>query len=270
VHTNWASISELERICENIDIVIHTAGMNSQDCAADPTAALEFNGAATSRLVTAAIHSNVRRFIYLSTAHVYCSPLQGKITEATTPQNIHPYATSHLAGECSVLKANQNRLLEGIVIRMSNAFGAPVHKDVNCWELLINDLCKQAVQTQTLRVKSRGNQTRDFVGLGEICVAIERIALIQFQAQQPAIINLGAGISHTILSIAELIQHRSTALLGFEPELRIPADSKQDERKFLSYQSDHLPALGIEIKGIANISEIDSLLQFCEYNFNIF
>ena len=38
-----------------IDVIIHTAGMNSQDCANDPVAALEFNGVATTRLVTGSI-----------------------------------------------------------------------------------------------------------------------------------------------------------------------------------------------------------------------
>ena len=86
--------------------------MNSQDCANDPVAALEFNGVATTRLVSAALSSGVKKFIYLSTAHIYSSPLVGKISEETYPKNFHPYATSHLAGEMAVLKAYKKKKLK--------------------------------------------------------------------------------------------------------------------------------------------------------------
>ena len=95
----WNDFTSLKQLCQGIDVIIHTAGMNSQDCANDPVAALEFIGVATTRLVSAALSSGVKKFIYLSTAHIYSSPLVGKISEETYPKNFHPYATSHLAGE---------------------------------------------------------------------------------------------------------------------------------------------------------------------------
>jgi UDP-glucose 4-epimerase len=98
VQLHWHDAAALERSCRGVDVVIHAAGMNAQDCAADPVSALEFNGLATARLLAAAIRAGVQRFIYLSTAHVYASPLVGTITENTCPRNLHPYATSHLGG----------------------------------------------------------------------------------------------------------------------------------------------------------------------------
>ena len=131
VRIKWNDESTLERICEGIDVIIHAAGMNARDCAADPLGAMNFNGLATKRLVEAASRSGVKKFIYLSTAHIYASPLVGNITEKTLPQNSHPYATSHLAGESAVLHANDCGIIRGLVIRLSNAYGAPTHKNVN-------------------------------------------------------------------------------------------------------------------------------------------
>ena len=91
--TDWKVDSSLEQICNGVDVLIHAAGMNAQDCVADPVAALEFNGLATARLLASAICAGVKRFIYLSTAHVYASPLVGTINEDTCPRNLHPYAT---------------------------------------------------------------------------------------------------------------------------------------------------------------------------------
>ena len=80
----------IESSWEGVDVIIHAAGMNAQDCAADPVAALDVNGVATARLVEAASRAGVKKFIYLSTAHIYASLLVGTITEETLPRN--PYA----------------------------------------------------------------------------------------------------------------------------------------------------------------------------------
>ena len=102
----WEDDRTLEHCCDGVDGVIQAAGMNEQDCAAGPVAALDFNGVATARLIEAASRAGVKKFIYLSTAHIYASPLVGTITEETFPRNLHPYATSHLAGEHAVLSAS--------------------------------------------------------------------------------------------------------------------------------------------------------------------
>ena len=59
VKIQWDSLSKLEEICSGIDVVIHLAGMNAQDCANDPVSALEFNGVATARLVQASMQAKV-------------------------------------------------------------------------------------------------------------------------------------------------------------------------------------------------------------------
>src|SRR3546814_20189177 len=100
--------------------------MNAQNCAANPVEALEFNGVATARLVQAAARVGIRRFIYLSTAHVYCAPLTGTITEDTCPRNLHPYATSHLAGENAVLRAVKAGEISGMVLRFLNVLGVQI------------------------------------------------------------------------------------------------------------------------------------------------
>ena len=102
----WNDDCDLESSCEGVDVIIHAAGMNVQDCAADPATALDFNGVATANLVEAASRAGVKKFIYLSTAHIYASLLVSTITEETLPRNLHPYATSHLAGEHAVLSAS--------------------------------------------------------------------------------------------------------------------------------------------------------------------
>lgn len=264
---DWCDSRALELSCNGVDIVIQAAGMNAQDCATDPVAALAFNGVATARLVAAANRAGVQRFIYLSTAHVYGSPLVGTITEVTCPRNLHPYATSHLAGEHAVLSVNQRGQIEGIVLRLSNAFGAPVHKDVNCWMLLVNDLCKQAVQTRKLVLQTSGLQQRDFIGITEVCRVTEHLAVGNGSSTQPSIFNVGSGVSQSVFAMAQSIQQRCAQVLGFEPVLQRVQGETVEPPRMLSYRVDNLTALGIKPDFLENLAEIDSLLRFCQPTF---
>jgi len=263
----WNYDFDLENSCEGVDVIIHAAGMNAQDCATDPVAALDFNGVVTARLVESASRAGVKKFIYLSTAHVYASPLVGVVTEESYPRNLHPYATSHIAGENTVLSASKREIIQGIVIRLSNAFGAPMHKKVNCWMLLVNDLCRQAVQTGRLVLQTRGLQQRDFIAMNEVCRVAESLAAGDCSSMQLPIFNVGAGISKSVLEMAQLIQQRCTQVLGFNPDLEYKEGVVEEPSLMLTYRTDHLTSLGISTKSLDNIAEIDRLLQFCQRAF---
>jgi len=203
VITQWDSFESLENIMRGIDVVVHASGVNAQDCENDPNVAFEINGVATSNLLKAGIKQKVKRFIYLSTIHVYGSPLGGRITENSPTVGTHPYATSHLAGENSVLMESKKGNIEGIVVRLSNAFGAPVHNNVNCWMLLVNDLCRQAVSHQKLLLNSSGKQRRDFVSLTNVCNAIIYLAECNLEKVDSYLFNIGGNWAPSILEISE-------------------------------------------------------------------
>ena len=266
IQTCWESESSLVETCNNTDLVIQAAGMNARDCTADPVAALEFNGLATARLVRAAGSTGIKRFIYLSTAHVYASPLAGNITESSCPRNLHPYATSHLAGEQVVLSASQRGQIHGTVLRVSNSFGAPSHAQVNCWTLLLNDLCKQAAQTRRMVLQSSGTQLRDFIAMTEVCRIIAHLASPDLSPSMPGIVNIGSGFAHSVLDMAKLVQQRCKLVLGFEPELQYPAAQTDEAPTLLSYQSAGLAALGLAVNPDKS-TEIDRLLSFCHTAF---
>ena len=267
VKTDWNDGVALKNICSDVDLIIQAAGMNAQDCVADPVAALEFNGLATTRLVESASQAGVKRFIYLSTAHVYSSPLTGIINEDCCPNNLHPYATSHLAGENAVLSASQRGELEGIVLRLSNAYGAPVHKDVNCWMLLANDLCLQAVKTKKMILKSSGLQHRDFVSMAEVCCVIESFSSCDIASSIDRIFNVGSGRSQSVRKMAQLIQNRCKVIFGFEPELSYQESRADENQEELESSQERRKKMGAVVE-VKNNIEIDNLLVFCSESFN--
>jgi len=267
VQTDWNDSRALKRICTGVDVVIHAAGMNAQDCAADPVAALELNGSATARLLREAIQAGVTRFIYLSTAHVYASPLVGSIDETACPRNLHPYATSHLAGENAVLGSRQRREIDGIVLRLSNVFGAPAHRDANCWMLLVNDLCRNAAVRGEMPLRSSGLQQRDFIAMADVCRAIEHLSSGNVDLGELGVINVGSGKSQSVIEMAQLIQRRCELVLGFKPRLLRPEIGADERNEILEYRADRLANLGFNMildKGF----EIDELLAYCHAEFN--
>ena len=267
VQTDWNDACGLERICIGVDVLIQAAGMNAQDCAANPLAALEANGLATARLIAAASRSRVKRFIYLSTAHVYANPLEGIITEETCPRNLHPYSTSHLAGENAALGASLRGEIESVVLRLSNCFGAPAQRDTNCWMLLVNDLCRQAVESGKMVLSSGGLQLRDFVPLAKICRVVEHLSSGDLDPLTPAIVNVGSGVSRSVLEMAKLVRRRCSGTLGFDPELTRPEPNVDETHGNLVFRSVRLKALDESMSEDTN-AEIDGLLLFCRASSN--
>ena len=260
----WTNENNLLEACTNVDIVFHAAGMNAQACEVSPTEAAKFNGEASYRLAQAATRAKVQAFIYLSTAHVYASPLSGHITEATEVKNPHPYATSHLAGEVAVLSAVQKTQTAATILRLSNVFGLPMHLGVNCWDLLVNNLCKQAVLTGEIVIKSDANQSRDFITISDTCNVIGSIASAVFLKDTPKIINVGNGLSSSLADMAKLVQERCNLVLGFEPPIKTMINASGPPKPF-EFQTLHSTFLA----GLMNKDyegEIDELLKYCKNN----
>lgn len=262
----WDSESSLVENCKGIETVVHLAGMNAQECASKPAAALAFNGVGTARLLAAAERAKVKRFIYLSTAHVYAAPLRGIIDEQTCPVSLHPYATSHRAGEDVVRAAHRAGRIEGIVLRLSNAFGAPVHANVNCWMLLLNELCREAVSARQIILRSSGLQRRDFIPLSDACAAISHFLHLPGANLGDGLFNVGGDWTPTVWEMACLVQDRCSVLLGYRPELTRPEPVVGESSERLEYRWEPLRHSGYN-PVFARELELDGLLVFCREHF---
>ena len=258
IKIDWSNRKSIIESCMQVDAIIHAAGMNARDCVKDPISALEVNGVSTAHMVNAAIKNNVSYFIYLSTAHVYGSPLSGVITENTCPRNLHSYATSHLAGENVLLEAIRAKKIKGNVLRLSNAFGVPSHKNVNCRMLLVNDLCQQAVEKNKMVLRSSGIQHRDFLTITDVCRSIEY--LLYSRAKSQPIINIGSGITQSIVTMTKLIQNRCKVVFNTSPQLYYLTASNSEENISFKYRTKAITEMGFIFSNRSDI-EIDGLLK---------
>jgi UDP-glucose 4-epimerase len=259
---DWDNVQGLRNLCSGVDIILHLAGVNAEVSANDTVLALQINAVNTARLVEAASMEKVGLFVYFSTAHVYCSPLRGHIDETYCPKPVHPYATSHRAGEDVVLSAHERGWFSGTVVRLSNAFGAPTHLGVDSWTLLVNDLCRQAVTTGMLRLRSSGIQRRDFITLTDVCRATDHLVGLAGNMLGTGIFNVGGSWTPTVLEMANLVKQRCELTLGFSPEIFRPEFDPGEQSLSLEYSIDKLLGTGFCLT--QNIDEeIDNTLRMC-------
>lgn len=248
------------RALEGVTAVVHLAAPNEIESEADPRKAIEVTIGGTLVLLQAARAAGVGRFVYLSTAHVY-GVLAGTIHEGSLPRPTHPYAITHRAAEDFVLAASRGGPT-GVVIRLSNAVGAPAHMNVNRWTLLANDLCRQAVTTGKLVLKSAGLQWRDFVAMSDVCRAIEHLLDLPADRLEDGLFNVGSGDALRVIDLAELIRDRAAALMGTSPEIIRPAPRDGESHPALTYSVDKLWATGFKFAGDL-AEEIDATLRLC-------
>jgi UDP-glucose 4-epimerase len=263
--TDWHSDESLAISCRGVDAIVHAAGMNAASCRADPVAALEFQGLATARLLRAAIAAGVRRFIYVSTAHVYGAALRGVVDESTCPRPLHPYATSRRAGEDVVLAARADGALQGIVLRLSNSFGSPAQPSgaVECWKLVANDLCRQGVVGGRMVLQTAGQQRRDFIAISEACRAITHFLGSAHDPADTGLFNVGGDWSPTLLELAQFIGSRIEHNMGTRPGIVTGAATDSVGGAEFRYSTARLHATGFVPAAGAAATEMDRLVVSC-------
>lgn len=256
----------LTTLCDGVNHIIHLAALNEIDSAADPDRALQITTLATARLVRAAEQAGVDRFLYFSTAHVYGAPLIGHINEQTVPRPVHPYAITHHAAEDYVLASHAQKKTQGIVVRLSNGIGSPIHGDVNRWTLLVNDLCRQAVTDRKLVLKTSGLQQRDFIAMADIIGAVRHFLELPAEECGDGLFNLGSGRAMTVYEMAQLIAGRCAAVQGFAPPVIRPEPGPEESSAPLFYSIDKLMKTGF-MPADRLEDEIDDTLRLCQTAF---
>ncbi len=253
-----------ENFPKDIDTVIHLAALNEWDCVKYPSEAIRVNIDETRVILENSIAHAVKQFIYFSTAHIYKNPLQGVIDENILPVPTHPYAITHKAAEDYVVAATLQKKIQGIVVRLSNSFGAPVVPTVNRWTLLANDLCRQAVENEKLVLLSNGCQYRDFICLSDVEDVV--LAMVREASFKKIIYNLGAGTSMRVIDMANAIVDAYAKMFNKSIHIELPAGAEATDEPTLTYKIDKLLSEGCKVRNEFD-RELQQLLSFCAKNF---
>jgi UDP-glucose 4-epimerase len=248
---------DIARSLEGASMAIHLAGHNEVVAAEDPERALTETVAMADSLRSAAVAVGIRRIVYVSTIHVYGDQLRpGAVAhEDLEVSPTSAYARARAACE-DVLRADAG--VEAVVLRLSNAVGAPADPTVDRWTLVAGDLCRQAVLDRTMVLRSTGQQWRDFIVLEDAC----RLALATLEDRvAPGTYNLASGRPATVRSLAELIQDRVERMCGWRPGLEGPAPVGEPDEPYV-IGTDGLGSLGLRAE-LPLEEGVDEIIDHC-------
>lgn len=255
---DFSSIESCINLCKDIDIVIHTSGLNSDECFRSPSNAIIVNSLYTANLLEGIKHNQVSKFLYFSTAHVYSREMNGHINESTNPQNPHPYATSHLSAEKIINWFGLQNKTVTIILRLSNCFGKEIVQHSNCWNLFINDICKQAVLNKIIKVNSNPTTQRNFLPISELSNII--LFLINNNSITNQIVNVGNTQSMTLEGAVDFVNNRINNLFNYIPEIQF-AYKGNEVAKQLDYSVNTLINLGYTYSNKME-NEVDDLIIY--------
>jgi UDP-glucose 4-epimerase len=249
-------------IPKSVNCIVQLAATNDVDSAQNPELARTVTTEGTASLLNAAIHNEIERFVYFSTAHVYGAPLQGTFNESSPTHAVHPYATTHLEAESAVATAHERGDIQGIRVRLSNGFGRPMAYEAADWRTLTSDLCRQAVVEKRMEMRTDGLQERNFITKTDIARAVQHLIAIPTSQISDGLFNLGGSQSQTLLAMATTIQERAQKKYSIEIPLLRPEPTTADIQH-LNFDIHKLLNTGLSLTE-DTLGEIDDFLNMIE------
>ncbi|NIE75558.1 NAD-dependent epimerase/dehydratase family protein [Pantoea sp. Ap-967] len=170
--------------------VVHLAAVASvQASVDDPVKTHQSNFIGTLNVCEAMSVHGVRRVLFASSAAVYGNNGEGQaISEDTAKAPLTPYAVDKLASEQYLDFYRRQHGLEPVVFRFFNIFG-PRQDPSSPYSGVISIFCERATQGLPITVFGDGEQTRDFLYVGDL-VQVLMQALEQPQVEEGAV-NVG-------------------------------------------------------------------------------
>tara|TARA_B100002003_G_C14129141_1_gene543132 strand:- start:1253 stop:2230 length:978 start_codon:yes stop_codon:yes gene_type:complete len=262
IHMDVCNPSSIEDAVVNPDTIIHLAALNRHDSFKDIESAWETNALGTQALLSAANRKGVRRFVYFSTSHVY-GDRRGTITEDSPARPHHPYAATHRAAEDMVRFYRHYKNMDTLILRLSNGFGWPMDIGSNGWALVFNDLCRQAVTSGRIVVKSSGKQHRDFITLHDVSAAIEHFLFTIPGQWGDGLYNLGGDGSLSIAEAAKTIATVYKKKYGKSVPIEITGKGDGGTCDPVHFNIDKLKKTGFRLVGSME-KEIEQTFSLCE------
>ena len=236
-HTQWMSLmdevvvgdirdeSTISDLADrNFDVVVHLISLDHHKSESSPNLVSSINVMPTWNLLDKLTQNGLGKFIYFSTIHVYGKLPRETINEDYFPKPLNAYGLTHLLSENICNYYNNKTNTECINVRLSNSYGSPIFNENNCWWLVINDLCKTAIENNEIRLKSDGSPQRDFIHGDDVARAID--ILINYKNNTgDNIFHIASGQILTILELAHRVKSVYTKMYDKEIDIILPDNS---------------------------------------------
>ena len=192
-------------IFEGADVVFHMAAESRiQPAIINPTRAAEVNVVGTCNVLQASRMQNVGRVIYSSTSAGYGLANTPPLHEGMPRDCLNPYSVTKCAGEDLCTMYTRLFGLDTIVFRYFNVYGerSPTKGQ---YAPVIGLFFVQKAAQEHLSLVGDGLQRRDFTHVDDVVAANLAAATTTNRDAIGETFNVGTGINHSILEIAQMI-----------------------------------------------------------------
>lgn len=197
----------IARIVElNPEAVIHLVSLDQFDSDKEPSLVNDINVLPTWKLLEACTKNNLKKFIYFSTIQVYGTLPNIIINETHPVKTVNTYGLTHLLSEQICDHYNRKTSTNIISVRLSNSYGDPEFEESNNWNLVINDLCRNALKNKEIRLLSDGTPQRDFIHGNDVCNAI-KLLINTDEKLSNNIYHISSGNTLTLKELALIIKN---------------------------------------------------------------
>lgn len=184
---------------------LHLAAVASVELSVrEPIATHRTNLEGSIQLFSAAAELGVRRGLYASSAAVYGDATALPISEAEPPRPLTPYAIDKLAGEHYLAHYHRTGRLNATAFRFFNVFG-PRQDPSSPYSGVISIFLDRARSGAPITVYGDGEQTRDFVYVGDVVAAL--LAALERQGDVPEmpVYNVARGESVSLNGLLGIV-----------------------------------------------------------------
>ncbi|MES2817951.1 MAG: NAD-dependent epimerase/dehydratase family protein [Pseudomonadota bacterium] len=226
----------VRRVLSGCRAVVHLAAVASvQASVDDPVGTHQSNFVGTLNICQAMNELGLKRVLFASSAAVYGQHGDGlAIDEDTSKAPLTPYAVDKLASEYYLDFYRRQHGLEPAIFRFFNIFG-PRQDPSSPYSGVISIFTQRALQGLPIKVFGDGEQTRDFVYIGDLVTVLLQALLGPVPPSDAA--NVGLNQATSLNQLLALI---GELLGGLPPVTHLPAragdirHSRADNRRLLN------------------------------------
>jgi len=207
----------------------HAAQMDVRKSVEDPAADADVNVVGTLRLLEAAVDAGVKRIVFASTGGaIYGEPVEVPQGETHPTEPLSPYGCAKLAIEHYLHYFRVVQGLSSVALRYANVYGPRQNAHGEAGVVAI--FAKRMLNGQTVTINGSGEQTRDFVYVGDVVAANLAASESEWQGEY----NVGTGVEtsinalfQTLASIAGLAAPAEFALAKAGEQMRSVLDGRR-------------------------------------------
>ena len=205
VHLKKASILDAEALADatrDREVVYHLAAKTSvPESVAKPEIYWETNVEGTVRVLKAAADAGAKRVVFISSAAVYGNSPEMPKVESMRPAPESPYAMTKMVGEFACEEIRGLTGLETVVLRLFNAYG-PRQDPSSPYAGVMAKFGAAVAAKRSVEIYGDGEQTRDFVYIGDIAEALE---LAGEKPVSGLVMNVASGEAITVNEVVRLL-----------------------------------------------------------------